>query len=1020
MQREQSITFRPFRLDLESERLWCRSDPIALRPKTFAVLRHLLERAGRLVTKDELLDAVWPDTSVSDVVPIVCVRELRQALGDQAEAPTFIETVPRRGYRFIGKISTPHRANGVKPERSLRTPAKFSLLPSLMAATLVGREEELTQLRRGLEAARRGERQVVFVTGETGIGKTAVVEAFLKTVERQKVWIARGQCLEYYGAGEAYMPVLDAIGRLCRAAGGDGVRELLGRYAPTWLAQIPWLLNRAPSADQPQPESPQRMTSERMLREMAEAVETLSHERPLILVLEDLQWSDYATLDLLTFLARRRERGRLLLIGTYRFADISQGDHRLRDVMHELQLHRQGKELSLPLLTAAAVAVYLNARFPTHAFPTGLAGLIHQRTDGNPLFMVNVLDDLVMQAVIVEQEGHWQLTRALAEVDVGVPESVRQMLSKRIDRLSHDEQRVLEAASVVGVEFSTAAVAAGLAVDVVQVEEWCEDLARHNQFLRPSGVGEWPDGTVAAQYAFTHALYRHALYQRVTGARRARFHQRIGERAETGYGERAGEQAAELAMHFEQGRDYPRAVTYVQQAAENAIRRSAFPEAITHLTKGLELLNHWPDTPARTRQELSLHITVIGPLMALKGESSPELERVYAQIGKLSRQLGETTQSFWVLTGLCLLHLFRGELRPAYDLGEQMLVFARQRAEPVFLLWAQYTLGATLLYRGDLGAARSRLEEALVLYEAQQHPRYLADPKVGCLGLLALTRCGLGYVDQALPHSVESLALARAAGSPYGIAVALTAGAGCHILRRDSAAAEQWAEELITLAREHGLTQYQAQGVLHRGGALVERGEIEEGIAQMRQGLADLQVSGADLGVPAWSVILAAALACLGRIDEGLHILDEAEARIARDRGRFYEAELYRLKGELTLQQESQGAKGKRQKAKVQKSAQSSVLSCQNSDANPQPLTPSPQEEAAEKCFLRAIEIARRQDAKLFELRAAMSLSRLWQDQGKRADAHRILAEVSGWFTEGFESVDLKEARELLAELGEG
>ncbi len=1001
MQREQSITFHPFRLGLESERLWCRSDPIALRPKTFAVLRHLLERAGRLVTKDELLDAVWPDTSVSDGVPIVCVRELRQALGDQAEAPTFIETVPRRGYRFIGKISS-QRANGVRSERAFRAPAKPSLLSSLTAATLVGRENELTQLRRGLESARRGERQVMFVTGETGIGKTAVVEAFLKTVERQKVWIARGQCLEYYGAGEAYMPVLDAIGRLCRATGGSGVLELLGRYAPTWLAQIPWLIE---SSSRPVHQSqPPGTTPERMLREMAEAVEALSHERPLILVLEDLQWSDSATLDLLTFLARRRERGRVLLIGTYRFADIMQGDHRLRDVIHELQIHRQGKEMSLPLLTASAVATYLDGRFAHNAFPSGLAGLIHQRTDGNPLFMVNVLDDLVAQGVIVERESRWQLTRALAEVEVGVPESVRQMLSKRIDRLTHDEQRVLEAASVAGVEFSTAAVAAGLEVDVVQVEEWCEDLARHNQFLRPGGVGEWPDGTVAAQYAFNHALYRQALYQRVTGARRARFHQRIGERAEAGYSERAGEQAAELAMHFEQGRDYARAVSYLQQAAENAVRRSAFQEAITHFTKGLGLLTHWPDTPARTREELSLHITVIGPLLALKGESSPELEQVYAQIGKLSQQLGETTQSFWVFVGLWLIHLVRGELQRAYDFGEQMLAFAQQREDPVFLLWAHHTLGVTLLYRGEVATALVHLEQVLVLYAAQDHPRYMADPKVVCLGVLALIRCSLGFPDHAARCSGESLSGAREAGHPYGIAVALMYEAGCRILRREGAVALRCADELIALAEEHGLAQYSAQGVLLRGGALVEQGQIEEGIAQMRQGLADTRATGADLGVPAWSVILAAALARFGGIDEGLRTLDEAEASIARDRGRFYEAELYRLKGVLTLQQESQKAKGKSQKAKGK-----------NDPLSP-PLDPCVE---AEAYFLKAMEIARRQSAKLFELRATMSLSRLWQQQGKSADARRILAEVYNWFTEGFESVDLKEARELLAELGE-
>ena len=1008
MQREQSITFRPFRLDLDSERLWCRSDPIALRPKTFAVLRHLLTHAGRLVTKDELLDAVWPDTSVSDVVPIVCVRELRQALGDRAEAPTFIETVPRRGYRFIGKISTqrPHDGGHKNPFRSS---VKSSLLPSSAATTLVGRENELAQLQRCWDMTRRGERQVVFVTGETGIGKTVVVEAFLKAVERQKVWIARGQCLEYYGAGEAYMPVLDAVGRLCRAVGGGGVLEVLSRYAPTWLAQLPWLLDSSTFASQQH--QPQRTTSERMLREMAEAVEAMSQERPLIIVLEDLQWSDYSTLDLVTFLARRRERGRLLLIGTCRLTELTSGDHPLRNVIQELRIHRQGETLSLPLLPEAVVAAYLTERFPQSTFPSGLARLIHQRTDGNPLFMVNVLDDLVTQGVIAERDGSWQLRRELAEVDVGVPESIRQMLSKRIDMLSPDEQRVLEAASVAGVEFSTAAVAAGLDVDVVQVEEWCGGLARRNQFLRPGEGSEWPDGTVASHYTFIHALYRQALYQRVTGARRVRFHQRIGERAEAGYGERAGEQAAELAMHFEQGRDYQRAVSYLQQAAENAVRRSAFQEAIAHFTKGLELLNHWPDTPERTRQELALHIAVIGPLMVTTGESSPELEQVYAQIGKLSQQLGETAQPFWVLVGLWLIHLVRGELSRAYDLGEQMLAFAQQREDPVFLLWAYFTLGRTLFYRGDLTAALSRLEEALVLYEAQQHPRYMGDPKVTCLGVLALTLRGLGHLDQALQRSAESLALARAAAHPYGLAVALTHGAGCHILSRDGIAAQRWAEELIELSQEHGFAQYLARGGLLRGGALVEQGQVEEGIAQIRQGLADSRATGTDLGVSAWLVILAAALARLGREDEGLHTLNEAEAGISCHRGRFYEAELYRLRGELLMAQEikKQKAKGKTQKKCSVVGAQSSVLSTQ-------PLTLSTQVEV-EGYFLRAIEIARRQNAKLFELRATMSLSRFWRSQGKQTDAQRILAEVYGWFTEGFESVDLKEARELLAEL---
>jgi predicted ATPase len=264
-------------------------------------------------------------------------------------------------------------------------------------------------------------------------------------------------------------------------------------------------------------------------------------------------------------------------------------EHPLRAVKQELQLHGQCEEMPVGLLTKAAVGEYLAARFAGSQFPAELARSIHQRTDGNPLFMINVVDYLVRQGSIVQRDGQWELKVGVEEVEVGVPESLRQMIEKQIEQLSPKDQRVLEVGSVAGAEFSTAAVAAGLGAEVGEIEEQCEGLVRRAQFLRASGIGEWPDGTVAAHYSFIHALYQEVLYERVTVGRHARLHQRIGERQEEGYRERSREMAAELAMHFERGRDYRLAVQYLEQAGKNAIGRSAHQEAISLLTKGLEL-----------------------------------------------------------------------------------------------------------------------------------------------------------------------------------------------------------------------------------------------------------------------------------------------------------------------------------------------------------------------------------------------------------------------------------------------
>ena len=713
MYEAQEILFRPFRLDVENQQLWRGSRHVSLRPKTFAVLRCLVKRAGRLVTKEELLDEVWPGTTVSDVVPIVCVRELRKALGDDAEAPRFIETLARRGYRFIAPVAAAllPQGSGVRGQGSEKKQQKVrqhfpQRLPTRPPTpSLVGREPELERLHHLLDRALNGERQIVFISGEPGIGKTALVEAFLRSlassvqspeesqnanpkspIPNPHLWLAYGQCIEHHGAGEAYLPLLDVTGRMCQEPGGEHLIAILRQYAPTWLMQFPALLSNADV------EELQRRTlgatRERMLREMAEVTEVLTASRPLVLVLEDLHWCDSSTLDYLAFLARRRGPARLLLIGTYRPKQVANGGYLLATLKQDLLLHRQCEDIALPLLTQDHVATYLDTRLPVEVrdgIPLHIwAAYLHRRTDGNPLFLVNVVDYLIAHS---NREGEGWSLQSMEQMLEVVPESLQQMIEKQLERLSAAEQQILEVASVVGVEFSAAAVAAGVESDVVEIEDRCRELAHHGQFLRPCGVEEWPDETVATRYSFIHSLYQQVISQRVTDARKARLHLRIGTRLETGYREQTKENATALARHFTLGRDYRRAVQYSQQAAENAVWRCAFHEAHAHFAKGIELLHHWPDTPDRTQQEILLHVTVLGPFIAVKGEASVEVEHVYERIIKLHQQLGDSEFPSIVLLGLWLVRLVRGELTTAQEIAEQIASKAEREGDAAGCLW---------------------------------------------------------------------------------------------------------------------------------------------------------------------------------------------------------------------------------------------------------------------------------------------------------------------------------------------
>src|SRR5678816_2824823 len=669
MQRSNRIVFDPFSLDLTNKCLLKGSKVIKLRPKAFAVLDYLLEHPGQLVTKEELLNAVWPGTFVGEAVLKVAIRQIREALGDDQKLPRFIETAHRRGYRFIRRVAESEQPLSRK-QANRSNNAVSNSPPNGGIQAVVERDRALSRMRGWLDKMLAGERQIVFVTGEAGIGKTALVDTFARSIASDRtIRIGQGQCLEHYGTGEAYLPVLEAIGRLGREQ--RQVVDVLRAHAPMWLLQMPSLVS---ASDR---DSLTRevfgATRERMLREMGAALEALTAEVPLVLVLEDLHWSDYSTLDLISYLARQRQTSQLMVIGTYRPVELIVSGHPLKDVKRGLLAKQQCEELPLEYLSEEAIARYLSVRFPGNRFPAELVVLIHERTEGNPLFMVNAVDYLVAEGGIVDRKGHWELVIDVEKVEVGVPDSIKQMIEKQVDHLDAEEQRTLEAASVAGAEFSALAVAAGLGGDRTTIEARCDALARHRQFIQDCGVQELPGGEAVTRYGFIHALYQNVLYERVSPSRRVQLHRRIGEQGEVLYGERAGEIAAELAMHFERGSNYRRAVKHLHIAAENVLRRYAYREAVALSRRGLELIGRLPDTPERARQELGLRITLGVPLIATEGYAAPDVGITYTRARELSRQVGETPEISQVLWGLWTFYLVKAELATAREIAEEFL-----------------------------------------------------------------------------------------------------------------------------------------------------------------------------------------------------------------------------------------------------------------------------------------------------------------------------------------------------------
>jgi DNA-binding winged helix-turn-helix (wHTH) protein/predicted ATPase len=929
----------------------------------------LVERRGRLVTRTEILRRVWGEGVFVDSGNAVntAVRKLRSALKDDSKKPKFVATVPTKGYRFVGVVVGDRaRAEG---EKAASTHADNASARS--GGSIVGREDELSQLDKYFERAKAGTRQILFVTGEPGIGKTALVQSFLSSLgDENNVRVARGQCIQQYGSGEPYMPVLEALTRLCRRVGGEHLIEILNQAAPSWLVQMPSLLN---DSDRERLKGvTQGVTHQRMLREIAEALEAMTAEVPLVLAFEDLHWSDSSTLEFIATVARRSEAARLLIIGTYRPVEILANGHPLRAVKEELELQRRCGEMKIKLLGEQDVAAYLALRFAGDQSSAKLAQVIHQRTEGNPLFMVNVTDYL-------DESGS---LRSRGRIEA--PPTIQQMIQRNLERLDCEEQETLEAASVVGVVFSAAEVAAALERPVTEIETCCTVLVRREQFIDANSATIWTNGPVA-NFHFQHALYSDVLYARVPPTHRVQLHQRIAEYLETAYGEHANQIASELAHHYRSAKDTNKAIQYLACASEQAVGRAANADAVANLSEALHLLNSIQDDSDRNATEIRLQIMLGGALTALKGFAAPEVKRAYSRAHELCKGLSDPFQ-LPALYGLWVYYLTKGEIGVAKELAaSQFLRLAQNVQDRGLILQAHLMLGGTLHHFGDFATARLHLDQCLALHDPQihRHHAFIYGQDPGTIGRIyaGLVLWYLGFPDQALKKLNEALSLASELQYPLTSAFANGFAAWLHQALGEVEASDARAEAAIALASEHGFPLPFGMGKIFRGWALAEQGYPDKGIEQIQQGREICEASGAALIRPYFLMLLAEAYRKGSRMTEGHATLVEALVSIKNNGERAYEADILRLQAEFLL---ADGANG---------------------------------EDEAERKLLSAISLARLQNAKSLELRATSTLARVLRMQGRREEARTMLAEIYHWFTEGFDTAALIEAGSLLKEL---
>jgi class 3 adenylate cyclase/predicted ATPase len=851
----------------------------------------------------------------------------------------------------------------------------------------VGRQSEMEQLTKALEQARAGHGQIVGVMGEPGLGKSRLFYEF-------KV-LSLGGCLvlEAYsvshGKATAYLPVIELLKSYFRIESQDDDRTRREKVAGkvvildrTLEEILPYLYALLGIEEQPSPLA--QMDTQIRRQRTFEALKKLflreSLNQPLVLIFEDLHWIDGETQGFLDILSESVASAHLLLLVNYR-----------PEYRHEWGSKTYYTHLRLAPLGKAEAEELLTFLLGNDASLTALKLLILEKTEGTPFFMEEVVQTLAEEGVLSGERGQYRLERAPTELHISP--TVQGVLTARIDRLAPAERAFLHQVAIIGRQFPLSLVQRVVQQPEAELYRVLSSLQR-KEFLYEQPAFPEPE------YLFKHALTQEVAYGTVLQEQRKRLHERTAQAIEALFAARLEDHYSELAHHYSRSGNTEKAIEYLHKAGQQAVQRSAYSEATHHFTQGIALLQTLPETEDRTRCEILAQTLLGNVLMVTKG-MAPEVGTAFSRAYELCQRLADPVQLFDVLTGLRGYVAIRGETRKALAYAEQLLRVAQQAQDSGFLLQAHMALAVSYCTLGEFTLARHHSEQGIRLYDPQHHRshalRYGYDPKMIYLAYSTWALWSLGYPDQARQRSRELLTFARELSHPYSLAAACFMAGGFYIFCREEPQALAHLAEAISLCTEYGMPLFLAFSTALQGQVLVRQGNVNEGLRQIQAGLTSLDAMETRISRSLLFTYQAEGYAELGQVEVGLSLVAQALEFVDKHDERIYEAELYRLKGELTL-------------------AQSRVQSLGSRVQNPQSAFPNPQLEA-EACFLTAIEIARRQEAKSWELRAVMSLARLWQQQGKRDDARQMLAEVYNWFKEGFDTKDLQEAKDLLGEL---
>jgi serine/threonine protein kinase/tetratricopeptide (TPR) repeat protein len=857
--------------------------------------------------------------------------------------------------------------------------------PTAPSVNIVGRDQELAALHEELDRARDGKARMIVVSGEAGAGKTTLIEAFVGQLERQHaepVRIGRGRCSERLAGSEAYLPVLEVLDSLQRHEQLGSLARVIRALAPSWYAQLMPPSENDSSAARLAAETAGG-SQERMKREIGALLEEVGRIQPVILWFDDVQWADPSTTNLLGYLTRRLDHTRLLIIATGRPSELAQSKHSFLSLKLDLMARGLCREIVPSTLDESAIERYIRLQFPEHSFPPGLPALIYERTEGNPLFMADLVRDLRRRQIIQQQDNRWTIGGSLSAIARELPESVRSLIQRKMDALEDTDRRLLAAASVQGMDFDTAIVAGALQLDEEDVETRLDRLEREHALVRFVRELEPPDRSLTLQYRFVHHMYQNTSFESLRATRRVALSRAIAERLVQRYGNQPCDCLAEIAVLFEVGRDGVRAADFWNRAAQAAARLYAHDESARLAQRGLALLKDQPSSPERSATELALQMTYGLAIKTSKGYAIAEVGRAYERARELCREVDDPSRVIPVLIGMSAHHIVSGEIRIAHDIALEMMALFERIGDPNLKMIGQWSLGAALFHLGKLEEGHAHLERALTFYDPTFHGARVwqtgVEPGIFCRCELARTVTLRGFPDTGLALVQRAVADARALDHPQPLAFALLFEILVHLARRTPKDVQRTYDQLAVVCHAHGIAQEMTWAAPLVGRAFIELGDTKRGLRVLEEGLAAHTVTRSALLRPYYLVLLAGALLRAGLFARAQAALDEG-ARVADATG-----------------QHSYGAEHARLQAEV--------------------LAATGERDRAEESYRTALTVSRLQGARWHELRAARGYAAYLVAHDRTDEAKEILAPVVNWFSEGKDTLDYLYADSLMKTL---